>query len=115
MPLFERLAMYFAVKGLPAPDPVAAPQPPLIDNLFAPEIFATGTAGFANLNGVIVLTLQSVRCDHSREQPTVERFVVARIALTTIAALELVGGLNQFLEQQGLSTSKMIAAGSTFQ
>ena len=67
--------MYFAVKGLPAPEPVAAPQPPLVDNLFAPEIFTTGTAGFANLSGVIVVTLQSVRCDHSREQPAVERFV----------------------------------------
>jgi hypothetical protein len=35
--------------------------------------------------------------------------------LTTTAALELVTGLNQFLEQQGFSPSKVLADGATFQ
>lgn len=108
--------MRVAIKGVSASDPVRAPAlPALIDNPFAPEIFATGFAGLANLNGVIVLTLESARCDHTREPPSVERIVVARVALTSAAAQDLVAGLNQFLEQQGLSPSKALAAGATFQ
>lgn len=108
--------MFVAVKSPIVPAaPVAPPQPPFVDNPFAPEIFATGYAGLANLNGVIVLTLESARCDHSKPQPSIERVVVGRVALTTTAALELVTGLNQFLEQQGLSPSRMLADGATFQ
>ncbi len=108
--------MRVAIKGVPTPDPVAAPaRPALIDNPFAPELFATGVAGLANLAGVIVMTLESARCDHTRQPPSVERVVVGRIALTAGAAQDLVAGLNQFLEQQELSPSKAIAGGATFQ
>lgn len=108
--------MRVAIKGVRRSEPIVAPAlPALVDNPFAPEIFATGFAGLANLAGVIVLTLESARCDHTREPPAVERVVVGRIALTCGAAQDLVAGLNQFLEQQGLSPSKAIAAGATFQ
>ncbi len=108
--------MRVSIKGVQPSEPISVPtQPPLIDNPFAPEIFATGFAGLANLSGVIVLTLESARCDHMREPPSVERVIVGRIALTSGAAQDLVAGLNQFLEQQGLSPSKAIAAGATFQ
>ncbi|MEG3086999.1 hypothetical protein [Sphingomonas sp. PB4P5] len=108
--------MRFAIKGVPATEPitVSAPQV-LIDNPFAPEVFATGCAGLTNLNGVIVLTLESARSDHARQPPSIDRVVVGRIALTNGAAQELVAGLNQFLEQQGLSPSKALAGGATFQ
>jgi len=112
----ERPIMRVAIKGVPAPEPIRpAASPPIVDNPFAPEIFATGFAGLANLSGVIVLTLESARCDHARQPPSVDRVVVGRIALTSSAAQDLVAGLNQFLEQQGLSPSKAIAAGATFQ
>ncbi|MGA1797800.1 hypothetical protein VH567_03365 [Sphingomonas sp. 4RDLI-65] len=112
--------MRVAIKGVPASDSIPSPAqsptlPALIDNPFAPEVFATGLAGFANLNGVIVLTLESARCDHARQPPSVERVVVGRVALTIGAAQDLVAGLNQFLEQQGLSPSKAMASGATFQ
>lgn len=108
--------MRVAIKGVPKSEPITAPESPaLIDNPFAPEIFATGFAGLANLNGVIVLTLESARCDHTRQPPSVDRVVVGRIALTSAAAQDLVAGLNQFLEQQGLSPSKALAGGATFQ
>ena len=97
------------------PHPTPSVPPPIVDNPFAPEIFATGFAGLANLSGVIVLTLESARCDHTRQPPGIDRVVVGRIALTSSAAQDLVAGLNQFLEQQGLSPSKAIAGGATFQ
>ncbi|WP_010160625.1 hypothetical protein [Sphingomonas sp. PAMC 26617] len=106
--------MYVAIKSPIVPEQKLA-ETPYVDNPFAPEIFATGYSGLANMNGVIVMTLESARCDHSRPQPALERVVVGRVALTTTAALELVTGLNQFLEQQGISPSKMLAAGATFQ
>ena len=108
--------MRVAIKSVPSSAPISAPTlPPLVDNPFAPEVFATGLAGLANLSGVIVLTLESARCDHSRQPPGIDRVVVGRIALTSSAAQDLVAGLNQFLEQQGLSPSKAIAGGATFQ
>ena len=108
--------MRVAIKGVPASEPIRpAASPAIVDNPFAPEIFATGFAGLANLSGVIILTLESARCDHARQPPGIDRVVVGRIALTSSAAQDLVAGLNQFLEQQGLSPSKAIAAGATFQ
>lgn len=106
--------MYVAIKSPIVPEPTPE-EPPFVDNPFAPEIFATGYSGLANMSGVIVMTLESARCDHSRPQPALERVVVGRVALTATAALELVTGLNQFLEQQGISPSKMLANGATFQ
>jgi len=107
--------MYVSIKSLNAPEPRVEQPPAYIDNPFAPEIFTTGCAGMANNNGIIVMTLESARCDHGRPEPVVERVVVGRLALTTAAAIELVSNLNDFLEQQGLSPSKMLADGATFQ
>lgn len=108
--------MYFPYNAAPAPEPVKSPaSPTLIDNPFAPEMFVTGIAGLANFDGVIVMTLESARCDHGRENAVVERVVVGRVALSRGAAQALSIGLNQFLEHQGLSPSKAMAAGSTFQ
>ena len=79
--------MRVAIKSVPSSAPISAPTlPPLVDNPFAPEVFATGLAGLANLSGVIVLTLESARCDHTRDAPSVERVVVGRVALTNGAA-----------------------------
>lgn len=41
--------------------------------------------------------------------------IVGRVALTGAATQALVAGLNQFLEQQGLSPRKAMASGATFQ
>ncbi|RMB28380.1 hypothetical protein C8J47_2597 [Sphingomonas sp. PP-F2F-G114-C0414] len=64
---------------------------------------------------MIVLTLESARCDPASQPPSLKRVVVGRVALTSAAAQALVAGLNQFLEQQGLSPSKAMASGATFQ
>jgi hypothetical protein len=75
----------------------------LIDNVFAPEILATGVSGLSLMNGVVTLTLESLRCDHSKTPPPMERIVVARITAPIAAAQAMVVGLHQFLGQHGLS------------
>lgn len=87
----------------------------LIDNPFAPEIFATAVSGFSNVNGIVMLTLESVHCDHARTPAAFERVVVGRVTLTIGAAQSLVATLNGFLEAQGLSPSRAVAGVATFQ
>ncbi|TCP66900.1 hypothetical protein [Sphingomonas sp. PP-CE-1G-424] len=64
---------------------------------------------------MIVVTLKSASCDHASQPPSLERVVVGRVAFTSVAAQAFVAGLNQFFEQQGLSPSKAMASGATFQ
>lgn len=108
--------MRIAIQGVPSPEPVELPpQAQLIDTMTAPEIFATGVSGFSNVNGVIVVALESARCDHARTPATFERVVVGRIALTVPSAQALVASLNDFLEQQGMSPSRALMGQSTRQ
>lgn len=81
----------------------AAPGIPLVDNMFAPEILATGVAGLSVINGIVTITLESVRCDHSGNRADLERVVVGRTALPIPAAQALLAGLYQFLDQHGLN------------
>lgn len=108
--------MHVAINGVAQSEPLKVQQTAaLIDNPFAPDIFATGFAGFFNNGGTILITFESTRCDHSREPGVLERMVVGRLALTVPAAQNLVAHLNVFLERQGLSPSRAVAGGATFQ
>jgi hypothetical protein len=100
---------------IPRNRPEEAPLPALVDNPFAPELFVTGIAGFCHAGGIVQLTLDSLRCDHSRPNPAMERIVVGRVTLPVPAAQALVNMLNAFLEQQGFSPTKAMAAGASFQ
>ncbi|WP_310106553.1 hypothetical protein [Sphingomonas sp. BE138] len=99
-----------ATKAASATDAV-----PVVDNPFAPELFMTGVSGFANLGGVVGITLESARADHSHPQPRPERMVVARLLMSIPTAQMLVTALNHYLEAQGHSPSKAMAADATFQ
>lgn len=85
--------------------PVQPPQaqPPLVDNMFAPEILAGGVSGLSVLNGIVTITLETPRCDHSKTPPPLERIVVGRIALPIPAAQALLSGLYHFLAQHNLN------------
>ncbi|NIJ09090.1 hypothetical protein FHS31_002722 [Sphingomonas vulcanisoli] len=84
------------------PHPQPAPELPLIDNSFAPELMVTGVSGMGLLNGVVAVTLESLRCDHSKTPPPLERLVVARLALPVASAQNLLLSLQHFLGQHGL-------------
>ncbi len=107
--------MFLSPGQFPGVLPNRPSEPLLIDNPFAPELLATGFAGFANLGGLIQLTFESLRADHGLASPKMDRVVVGRLMLPLPTAQALVTALNGFLEQQGHSPSQAAAAGASFQ
>jgi hypothetical protein len=82
-----------------------------IDNPHAPEVYVTGISGLFLSAGNIVITFESARIDHGQEPGPLNRVVIARAVFTAQAAQGLVLGLNQFLEQHGLSPSEAAKGG----
>lgn len=85
------------------PQPQPQPEFPLVDNAFAPELVVTGAAGMSLINGLLTVTLESLRCDHSKTPPVLERVVVGRIAMPAASAQTLLLSLHHFLGQHGLN------------
>jgi hypothetical protein len=92
-----------------------SPSVAFVDDPHAPEVFATSAAGFFHFQGNVTITFESPRVDHSTTPGPVNRVVMARLVMPVAGAQNLVAALNGFLEQQGLSPSDAIAAGSTRQ
>lgn len=80
--------------------------PKLIDNPQAPETFAVAATGFFNANGLISITLESARADHSKAPGPVNRVVVGRLVMPAAGAQALAVGLFDFLEKQGFKFNK---------
>ncbi|MBV9550871.1 MAG: hypothetical protein JO256_14470 [Alphaproteobacteria bacterium] len=78
----------------------------LQDDPKAPEIYATAATGFFNANGIISITLESARADHSKSPAPVNRVVVGRVVLPAAGAQALAVGLFDFLEKQGFKFKK---------
>ena len=90
--------------------------PDVVDNMLSPELFCDGALSFFVLNGVVRITLTSVRAPQSLSAPgRPVPVIVARISMPVSGAQELALGLNDFLEKQGFSPSAAVAAGSTKQ
>lgn len=69
-----------------------------VENLNAPEIFASAATGFFVANGNISIAFESARADHSQSPGPVSRVVVV-IPISGAQALAI--GLFNFLEKQG--------------
>ena len=80
--------------------------PKLLDDPKAPELYAAAATGFFNSNGVISITLESARADHSKSPAPVGRVVVGRLVMPAAGAQALAVGLFDFLEKQGYSFKK---------
>src|ERR1700757_4943442 len=76
--------------------------PPLVDNPFAPEVFADEAAGFFLHNGNLSITFSSARVDHRSDPGPVSRVVVGRLVLPASGAVGLAVGLYDFLKQVGI-------------
>lgn len=85
---------------------------PLVDEPHAPEIFATNPAGFLNLRGTIVITLEALKSDYSTDPGTLSRVVSGRLILTTDGAHALAVGLFDFLKKQEAGLNGPEGAGS---
>lgn len=74
-----------------------------VEDVKAPELYASSAPFFAILNGVVTITLASKRWDNG-VSPAVQRNVtVGRLVMPAGAAQELAVGLHDFLEKQGIS------------
>jgi hypothetical protein len=77
-----------------------APGVNFIDNPLAPDVFADGASGFFMLSGLVRITLESARPNHSTPPGLLNRVVIARLVLPVPAAEELAKGLLDFLQRQ---------------
>lgn len=76
--------------------------PPLIDNPFAPEVFADEATGFFLHQGNLSITFSSARVDHKSSPGPVSRVVVGRLVLPVAGAIGLAVGLYDFLKKMGI-------------
>ena len=91
---------------------IARSEPPrLINDPHAPETFTTGCCGLSIGAGVVTVTFESARCDHSDPNCPTDRVVVGRMVMPIGAAQALVLQLNDALQRSGLSPSRAATAG----
>lgn len=74
---------------------------PLLANVLAPDIFASGVSGFALCGENIVITFEVEVVDHGVEPPAAHRKVAARLIMPIARAQRSLGGLRSYLEQRG--------------
>ncbi len=81
-----------------------APQEPtvLMENMFAPELYATFASSFSVASGSVTIKLVSSRWDNSVEPAVQKAVVVGRVTMPLQGAQTLAAGLQNFLAQNGL-------------
>ena len=75
---------------------------PLVENLYAPEVFATEPAAFSHGHGTVTITFSSWRFDNSTDPAVQKRVVIARLVMPTAGAQALAAGLYDYLKKAGL-------------
>jgi hypothetical protein len=87
----------------------------LLENPFAPEIFASGASSFSILSAgsAVSITLASARWNGTENR--FQHVVIGRLVMPLPGAQGLVAGLNDFLVKQGYDPSAAIAGGETAQ
>ncbi|WP_284946664.1 hypothetical protein [Acidisoma cladoniae] len=92
------------VPGIEGRRAVPPPEPsyPLMENMFAPEVFATFASSFSVGSGSVTIKLVSSRWDNSSEPGVQRAVVVGRITMPLQGAQTLAAGLHAFLAQHGL-------------
>ncbi len=97
----------------PSDEMKSTPQPPreprgrdavaIMENMFAPEVFASLATSFSINGGCVTVKFVSLRWDNSTEPAVQRAVVVARVTLPLDGAQSLVGGLQSFLLKHGLN------------
>jgi hypothetical protein len=77
--------------------------PPYVENLFAPEVYASEAAFFALGQGIVTITFVSFRFDNSVSPAVQKKVIVGRLVLPTGGARALAAGLYDYLAKQGLT------------
>ncbi len=77
-------------------------QPKHLENLFAPEWFATEASSFEIHSGVVSITFTSKRYDNSVVPAALNKVVVGRIVMPPHGAKSLAVELYNFLAKNGM-------------
>jgi hypothetical protein len=85
----------------PHPDAHAV-VPPVVENLLAPEFFATEAQSISLVQGMISIAFSSARYDYSEHPSVLKKVVVSRVVMSPIGAQSLAVRLFAFLDQKGL-------------
>jgi hypothetical protein len=83
----------------------------IVDNLHAPEIYASEIAGYTIAQGNVTLTIATTRATWQDGNVSNKRVVVARIVLSLSAAQALSVELFDFLKKQDLVPAQNPGAG----
>jgi hypothetical protein len=78
----------------------------IVDNLYAPETYASEIAGYTISGGNVTLTLATTRATWNDGVITNKRVVVGRVVLSLHAAQALSFELFDFLKKHGLDPAK---------
>ena len=73
-----------------------------VENLSAPELFASEASSFSIDSGVVSITFASHRYDNSVTPAMLNKVVVGRVVLPPIAARNLAASLYDFLAKNGM-------------
>ena len=87
----------------PTPTPRMQASVAMLENLLAPEVFASLATIFSINGGCVTIKFVSLRWDNSNEPAVQRAVVVARITLPLEGAQSLAGGLQSFLTKHGLT------------
>jgi hypothetical protein len=82
--------------------PTPQDQSSFVENMFAPELFASFASSFSVSAGSVTIKLVSTRWDNSVEPAVQKAVVVGRITLPLLGAQTLAAGLQNFLAQHNL-------------
>ena len=73
-----------------------------VDNIYAPEHFVEDASGFFLKNGVLHITFEAHKVDHTISPPPLTRIVAARIAMPIDGAIAMTLSLYDYLKRQGI-------------
>jgi hypothetical protein len=99
-----------AVEPAAPPPPAAAPtavpethqlSTMIVENLLAPEFFATEAQSISLVQGMISIAFSSSRYDYSQNPSVLKKVTVSRIVMSPVGAQALAVRLFAFLDQKG--------------
>jgi hypothetical protein len=98
------------VPEIAKPAPISAPPvvpevhtitPPIVENLLAPEFFATEAQSISLIQGMISIAFSSSRYDYSQTPSVLKKVTVTRVVMSPAGAQSLAVRLFAFLDQKG--------------
>jgi hypothetical protein len=89
----------------PEPAPPPPVVPPIVENLLAPEFFATEAQSISLVQGMISIAFSSARYDYSQTPSVLKKVVVSRVVMSPVGAQSLAVRLFAFLDQKGFGAA----------